>query len=98
MGWQTQMLQTGLRSAIRSRQNARMSAKSLLEVLFAVAFLFSTPCANGAAAKTPGSSSALQKRWLFVWRNMNDPKEVDRVLALLPRAAAAGYNGVVLSH
>ncbi|HSU52663.1 MAG TPA: carbohydrate binding domain-containing protein, partial [Candidatus Dormibacteraeota bacterium] len=29
---------------------------------------------------------------------MNQPKEVDRVIARLPQAAAAGYNGVVLSH
>ena len=40
---------------------------------------------------------ALQNRWLFVWRNMSDTKEVDRVIARLPKAKAAGYNGVVLS-
>ncbi len=39
----------------------------------------------------------LQKRWLFVWRDMSDAREVDRVIARLPRAKAAGYNGVVLS-
>lgn len=39
----------------------------------------------------------LQKRWLFVWGNMSDNREVDRVIARLPGAKAAGYNGVVLS-
>jgi hypothetical protein len=42
--------------------------------------------------------NALQKRWLFIWRNMSDPKEVDRMISRFPRAAAAGYNGVVFSH
>ncbi|MDX1931789.1 MAG: carbohydrate binding domain-containing protein [Capsulimonadales bacterium] len=38
------------------------------------------------------------KRWLFVWRDMTDPKEVDKVIARLPRAKAAGYNGVAVSY
>ncbi len=47
-----------------------------------------------AAARTP---SALQKRWLFVWRDMSDPKEVDRMIARFPRAQADGYNGVAFA-
>lgn len=43
------------------------------------------------------NTPALQKRWLFIWRNMSDPKEVDRMLTRFPAAAAAGYNGVVFS-
>jgi hypothetical protein len=43
------------------------------------------------------AAPSLQKRWLFVWRDMNDAKEVYRVIARLPRAKAAGYNGIVLS-
>ncbi|HEV2393219.1 MAG TPA: carbohydrate binding domain-containing protein [Verrucomicrobiae bacterium] len=39
----------------------------------------------------------LQKRWLFVWRNMDDPKEVERVIARFPQAKAGGYNGVAFS-
>ena len=39
----------------------------------------------------------LQHRWLFVWRDMTNPKEVDRVIERMPRAKAAGYNAVVLS-
>jgi hypothetical protein len=43
-------------------------------------------------------SDRTQKRWLFVLREMNDPKEVDRMIARFPRAKAAGYNGVAFSH
>jgi len=39
-----------------------------------------------------------QKRWLFVWRDMTNPKEVDRAIARLPRAKAGGYNGLVLPY
>jgi hypothetical protein len=40
----------------------------------------------------------MQKRWLFVWRDMSDPREVDRMIARFPRARAAGYNGVAFSY
>lgn len=30
--------------------------------------------------------SGMQKRWLFVWRDMSDPKEVDRMIARFARA------------
>ena len=40
----------------------------------------------------------LQKRWLFVWRDMSNPEEVERMIARFPRAAAAGYNGVAFSY
>jgi hypothetical protein len=49
-------------------------------------------------AKSFADTNSLQKRWLFEWRNMSDPKEVDRMIARFPGAAAAGYNGVVFSH
>src|SRR5881394_3091884 len=57
----------------------------------------------GAEVATAGGSPSAQmlpnqKRWLFVWRNLSDPKEVDRMIARFPRAAAVGYNGVVFSH
>ena len=44
------------------------------------------------------STSSMQKRWLFVWRDMSDPKEVERVIARMPRAQADGYNGVAFSY
>lgn len=51
--------------------------------------------ARPAAAKsTPG----MQKRWLFIWRDMSDPKEVERVIARMPRAQADGYNGIAFSY
>ncbi len=56
------------------------------------------PGTRPAASKVVASSSpGMHKRWLFIWRDMSDPKEVDRVIARLPRAQADGYNGVVLS-
>jgi len=52
------------------------------------------------AAPKPSSRSpsGLEKRWLFVWRDMSDPREVDRMIARFPRARAAGYNGVAFSY
>ncbi len=40
----------------------------------------------------------LEKRWLFVWRDLSDPNEMDRMIARFPQAAADGYNGVVFSY
>ncbi len=48
------------------------------------------------AQETPEAN--MEKRWLFVWRDLSDPAEVDRMIARFPRAKAAGYNGVVFSH
>jgi hypothetical protein len=57
---------------------------------------------GGRAAPTSGKNNAvvpatpeMQKRWLFVWRDMSDPQQVDRTIALFPRAQVAGYNAVV---
>jgi len=44
------------------------------------------------------ATSRLEKRWFFVWRNMSDPNEVERMIARFPRAAADGYNGVAFSY
>ncbi|MFA6110282.1 MAG: carbohydrate binding domain-containing protein [Candidatus Latescibacterota bacterium] len=44
------------------------------------------------------SRARLEKRWLFFWRNLGDPQEVDRMIARFPQAKAAGYNGVVFPH
>ena len=53
---------------------------------------------DAASAQTSENAARLQKRWLFVWRGVHDPKEVDRMIARFPAAAAAGYNGVVFPH
>ena len=50
-------------------------------------------CQTSAASVRPG----MAKRWLFVWRDMSDAKEVDRMIARFPRARADGYNAVAFS-
>ena len=52
--------------------------------------------AAGCAQSEPGERE-LSRRWLFVMRNLRDSENVERTIELLPRAAAAGYNAVVLS-
>ena len=57
-----------------------------------------TTTRNQASAQAPAATkSAMQKRWFFVWRDMSDPKEVDRMIARFPQAHAEGYNGVAFS-
>jgi len=51
-----------------------------------------------ARAAAQGTAAAMQKRWLFVWRDMSNPKEVERMIARFPRAKADGYNGVAFSY
>lgn len=50
------------------------------------------------AAPEPATATAPPKRWLFVWRDMSDAQEVDRMIARFPGARAAGYNGVAFSY
>ncbi len=40
----------------------------------------------------------LEHRWLFVMRNHRRAENVARTIALFPRAAAAGYNAIVISE
>lgn len=67
----------------------------LAACVLAVAWPGTLTPARGAS---PDAASRTEKRWLFVWRNMSDPKEVDRMIARFPRAQAAGYNGVAFSY
>jgi hypothetical protein len=64
-------------------------------ILFELAWL---GLAWTAPAAADGSGGAMQKRWLFVWRDMSNPKEVERMIARFPRAQADGYNGVAFSY
>ena len=50
----------------------------------------------GAAQATTKPAPTMQKRWLFFWRDMSDPKQVDRTIALFPQARADGYNAVAI--
>jgi hypothetical protein len=69
-------------------------------LLAALAVTWNLPA--GHCTDAPGGLDSveerLKNRWLFVWRNMSDPKEVERMIARFPQAAALGYNGVVFSH
>jgi Carbohydrate binding domain len=49
------------------------------------------------SANADQASARMQKRWLFIWRDMSDPKEVERMIARFPEAKADGYNGVAFS-
>ena len=63
-------------------------------ILF-IALSFLGPSSSYCADRN--DAARFQKRWLFVWRDLTKPEEVDRMIARFPRAAAAGYNGVVFS-
>ena len=52
----------------------------------------------GTRAAENAPTSRLQKRWLFAWRDMSNPEEVERMIARFPGAATAGYNGVAFSY
>jgi hypothetical protein len=43
-----------------------------------------------------GPEQQLSKRWLFIWQDLDTPEQVDSVIALFPRAEAAGYNAVLI--
>jgi hypothetical protein len=72
----------------------------VLWILITCAALVGASCgpSQSSRAETAGSRARLQKRWLFIWRDMADPKEVDRMIARFPRAQADGYNGVVFAY
>lgn len=56
-------------------------------------------CLLGPACAQPGpQENRLEKRWLFVWRDMSNPAEVDRMIARFPQAKGNGYNGVAFSY
>src|SRR5436309_6319288 len=66
----------------------------VMAVLTALSIVF---CIAWSSPK-PAVASRMQKRWLFVWQDMSDPKQVDRMIARFPRAQADGYNGVAFSY
>ena len=97
----------GVRTILYSESNSvlafgrREGEFPAVRMQFAVVVLFLSllSAVQGWGAEgTEAGANSLQKRWLFVWRNMSDAKEVERMIERFPRAAAAGYNGVVFSH
>src|ERR1700735_1106336 len=82
-----------------SRVGVRGRILLLVGMLFCVS-AWATPRAepgSEAVLPTVGAAERMQKRWLFVWQDMSDPKEVDRMIARFPRAQTDGYNGIVFS-
>ncbi|MCX6380517.1 MAG: carbohydrate binding domain-containing protein [Armatimonadetes bacterium] len=76
-----------------------MFSRFLRSVLILLAVAMSLRfCPSAFALPNFTTASAMKKRWLFVWRDMSDPKEVDKMIARFPRAKASGYNGVAFSY
>jgi hypothetical protein len=71
---------------------------ALLAVLFLTFRAQHLTAETEAGAAAPASPARLEKRWLFFWRDMNNPQEIDAMIARFPAARGAGYNGVVFSH
>jgi hypothetical protein len=75
-----------------------MTARRFLRWGLSLGLLVGALVARAAEAPaSPPSPPERQKHWLFVWRDLSDPREVERLIARFPRAQAAGYNGVVFS-
>jgi hypothetical protein len=71
-----------------------------LLVLVACALRSSPPGVQAQTSAHPFAAirADRQRHWLFVWRDVSDPKEVNRMIARFPRAKADGYNGVCFSY
>jgi len=82
-----------------SRIRVRGRILGLVGLLFCVSAWAAPHAKSGAKPAPPGvaAGTKMQKRWLFVWRDMSDPKEVDRMIARFPRAQADGYNGIAFA-
>ena len=83
--------------------SALLARKGLFTMFLGLLLCMSIPALNAQPRPTPAKltsnlTSGMQKRWLFIWRDMSDPKEVERVIARMPRAQADGYNGVAFSY
>jgi len=69
----------------------------MVRLLVCLTAIFTLLAVLATAGHTQLQPPQMQRRWLFVWRNMANPAEVDRTIALLPRAQAAGYNDIAFS-
>jgi len=68
---------------------------SLRLALFAVLALLASALLINSCSAVPEKGNEMTHRWLFVWRSVHNPAEVDRMIARFPRAQAAGYNACV---
>ena len=69
----------------------RLLSPCLVLSLVCAAILLTCGCSRA-------SDQHLTKRWLFVWSDLTEPATVDRIIALFPRAEAAGYNACVFPY
>jgi hypothetical protein len=67
-------------------------------IFFLLLFLTWLKPSPNADAAQDSATSRVQKRWLFVWRDLSKAEEVERMIARFPSARDAGYNGVVFSR
>src|SRR6516165_2581866 len=79
------------------KSSRRAFAGLLASLVVGVLFVYTWSALKPTRRPAPATTVTLQKRWLFVWRDMSDPKEVDRMIARFPRAQADGYNGVAFA-
>ncbi len=63
-----------------------------------VGWLCGVMLASMALGWAAAPEQQLSKRWLFIWQDLDKPEQVDSVIALFPRAEAAGYNAVLIWH
>src|SRR5258707_4025120 len=51
-----------------------------------------------APARESGAGPrSMQKRWVVLWRKIDDPKEMDPSIERIPRAAGTRYNNLAFS-
>lgn len=63
----------------------------------AVLGLLAAILAPGPRSGAQGPKHPFSRRYILVSANLNERSETDKVLSILRRAAAAHYNGLVLS-
>ena len=75
------------------RRGSKLSSLILVSGLM----LIGIACVRTSKLAAAEPQAGLQKRWVFFWRDLSNPKEFDETIALFPKAKADGYNGVALS-
>jgi hypothetical protein len=73
------------------------AAATLLAVGLLSSPVNSWSSSNDAPAPNNPGASRMEKRWLFIWTDLTDPKDVDAMIARFPAAKQSGYNGIVFS-
>ena len=75
----------------QNRHSANMKTfKPLLSKMFMAIVVIAT-------ARSVLAAEPIERRWVYLQMNLQVPENVDRAGQIMRRAAAAGYNGVVLA-